>query len=155
MMDPENLRLARRALTLYRDGLHEQAFDTVAEIGLAWPDYGIGYAMAVWIDMAGARLGVPYGSPTQLHYGCEISHHRHEVPESAREWVLAGRLIAARFAWDRETYEALLSAVPHDPIIQARCAAAVLHAAATAEHNPAATSADPDDVARRANAALN
>jgi hypothetical protein len=154
MIDQENLRLARRALNLYRDGLHQQAFDTVAEIGLTWPEHGISLAMAAWIDMAGARLGVPYGSPTELHYGCDIAH-RHTIPESAREWVLAGRLIAARFAWDRETYEALMRAVPHDPVIQARCAAAVLHASATAKYNPVGLAGDPDDEGRRANAALN
>lgn len=153
-IDPENRRLAQRALRLYRAGLKEQAINAVAEIGLAWPEYGVGYAMIEWIDMAGTRLRVPYGSPTELQYGCDRQDHRHALPTGAREWVWAGRLIAARFAWDQATYEALLNALPHDPVVRARAAVAVLHATATAECEQTSMATEQDDP-RRANAALN
>jgi hypothetical protein len=152
-VDPENIRLARRALKLYRDGRYRNAFDAVAEISTAWPDSGVGYAMVAWIDMAAFRLRIPHGSAVELDYGCDLPHE-HYIPQEDRVWVWTGRLIAARLAWDRETFEALLHALPHDPAIRARHAAAVLHASATAEPVDDRDE-DPDTTARRANAALN
>lgn len=109
------LRLASDALRCAVAGDRERAFRVVERIGDECGGEGLALAMVGWSDTLIARVPNLTGKPVRLAFmqadSGRVDENADDVPAEVR-W--SGRLLAARAADDRQTWNALIDALPED-----------------------------------------
>ena len=115
--DPRLLLLAAKALHYAMAEDWERASRAVQVLGDAFGGDGCVTAMLGWADTLISRTPglAGDGRPVRLAFQTletgHIDYNADDVPDDVR-W--AGRLLAARAADDRDTFEALINSVPDD-----------------------------------------
>lgn len=105
--------LASRALGSALAGRWEEAADATRQISDVHGGTCLPQVMLAWIDVLGAVTGITeYGPGVHLSFLDTEAGAIRTADTVPPEVAWAGRLVAARFADDEDTFRALLRAVP-------------------------------------------
>jgi hypothetical protein len=113
--DRKALVFAKQALLLAMREEWQQAAATVQQLSDEFGSDGVDIALIAWCDTARAHLGLGDDKPIRLMFHNAETGEIGTADQVPAEKAWAGRLITARMAMDRETFTALLAAVPNDP----------------------------------------